>query len=110
VVLLLLAVQINNVATLTPQQGSQQGSQTSSASATFQVIGCNVLPTIGLSNLRTWAAVTWNWQMQKQATPNSYQLQPGQGTQANYQVCSCAAACLLQCLFDQHALPLCIAL
>lgn len=86
-------LQLSNVATLTPQQGSQQGSLTSSAQATFTVIGCDVLPTVGLSSLRTWAAVTWNWQMQKVATPSSYQLQPGQGENANYQVSFCKGCC-----------------
>ncbi|KAF6252300.1 hypothetical protein COO60DRAFT_540731 [Scenedesmus sp. NREL 46B-D3] len=47
------AITLSNVATLTPQQGSQQGSLTSSAQATFTVIGCDVLPTVGLSSLRT---------------------------------------------------------
>jgi hypothetical protein len=83
-------VQLSNIATLTPQQGSQQGSLTSSAQATFTVIGCNVLPTIGMSNLQMWAAVTWQWQMQKTASPNAYQLQPGQGGNANYQVRCCS--------------------
>eukprot|EP00882_Tetradesmus_deserticola_P002023 GHRQ01002169.1.p1 GENE.GHRQ01002169.1~~GHRQ01002169.1.p1 ORF type:complete len:1068 (+),score=230.77 GHRQ01002169.1:406-3609(+) len=79
-------ITLSNVVTLTPQQGSQQGSLTASAQATFTVVGCDVLPNVALSGMQMWSAVTWNWQMQKVATPNTYQLQPGQGGSANYQV------------------------
>lgn len=78
-------MQITNTATLTPVGGSQ-GVLSKAASATFTVTGCNVLPTVTLSNIQTWAAVTWAWTMQKTATPNVYQIPVGGGATANYRV------------------------
>lgn len=78
------ASQVTNTATLTPV-GGNQGVLSKAASATFSVTGCNVLPTITLSNIQTWAAVTWSWAMQMQAIPNVYQVNVGAGATANYQ-------------------------
>lgn len=76
---------VSNTATLTPV-GSTQGSLTKSAQVSFAVQGCDVLPAISLGNVAQWAAVTWSWAMTKTATPGSYQLAPGQGGTASYQV------------------------
>lgn len=79
-------LQVSNVVNLIPGQGSTQGTLTASASATFSVTGCNVLPNIGLSNMQQWAAVTWAWTAQKIATPSSYQATPGGGVSPTYTV------------------------
>lgn len=78
-------MQITNTATLTPVN-SAQGVLSKAASATFSITGCNVLPTVSLQNIQTWAAVTWTWSMQKRATPNQYQANIGAGATANYAV------------------------
>lgn len=78
-----LPLQITNTATLTPIGGQ---ASTRAAGATFSVTGCNVLPTVELSNIQTFAAVTWAWTMTKTANPSSYQLPLGSGGSASYQV------------------------
>lgn len=76
-------LQLTNTATLTPYGGT---AQIKAATATFSVIGCNVLPTVELWNIQTYAAVTWAWTMTKTANPTQYQLPVGSGGTAQYQV------------------------
>lgn len=78
-------MQLTNTITLTPV-GSPQAPLSQTASATFSVQGCNVLPTVALDEIRTFAAVTWTWALTKSAIPNSYQIEVGAGATAQYQV------------------------
>lgn len=77
-------LQVTNTATLVPSGSNTQ--LTKSASVTFRVTGCNVLPSVGLTNVQLWSAVTWSWTLQKTASPNNYQLAPGAGGSASYTV------------------------
>lgn len=77
--------QVTNTAVLTPVSSSQ-ASLTQAASASFSVTGCNVLPTVSLSNIQLWSAVTWTWALTKTATPGSYQIAVGAAASAQYEV------------------------
>lgn len=73
-------------ATAIPQQSSEDSQLTAAAPAIFTITGCStLLPTISLTNLQQWAAVTYSWQVTQSASPATVQLQPGQAGTANYQ-------------------------
>lgn len=80
---LFLSLQLTNTATLTPS-GGQATSKT--AGATFSVTGCSVLPTVSLSNIQTFAAVTWAWSMTKTANPTQVQIPVGGAGSTQYNV------------------------
>lgn len=83
--LVCLCWQLTNTATLTPT-GSSQTALTRATPATLSVTGCNVLPTVALSNIQTFAAVTWTWALTKSAQPSSYQIPVGSAATAQYSV------------------------
>lgn len=72
-----------NIARLRSTDGSFTSLESSQTLA-ITVTGCDVLPTVGMIDLQTWSALTYQWSMRKQSNPSQIQLQQGQGGTASY--------------------------